>query len=288
MFVIEMIWYFVGLANMVTISFMVQASYSKNGPGFDSTGSGACTVLFGLLGILTLKELPAMVLQTFRGSGGFWVYFRDLFSIMDILQIALNLATVGLFFSSKVGMLAPVLAFPVYLKWLKLYYYLQPWKTVGPLISMVVQILLEMPWFLFIMAIIMTATANVFYLVITDSNQTDPVGFQGPLDSLFTIYQMLFLGAFETDATFTEFVILKIIFVFSTIVCSILLLNLLIAQMSDSFERIQEKAEMQRMYFLATTIARQQLGFSESKIEEFKSNPTWIHVLAPIQRGTST
>merc|ERR1712127_534141 len=112
-------------------------------------------------------------------------------------------------------------------------------KTVGPLISMVVQIFLEMHWFLFIMVIIMIATANVFYLVITDNNQTDVTGFRGPVDSLFTIYQMLFLGAFETDAAFTEFLVLKIIFIFSTIVCSILLLNLLIARMSDSFERIQ-------------------------------------------------
>ena len=118
------------------------------------------------------------------------------------------------------------------MKWIKVYYYLQPWKNIGPLIRMVVAIFLEMPAFLLLMTIDLIATGSAFYLLV----QAESVhGYENFGASYFSMYQMLFLGNYDEDVFAGHYdIILKSLFVLSTILCSILLLNLLIARMADS------------------------------------------------------
>ena len=152
------------------------------------------------------------------------------------------------------------LALALFLKWMGLLYFLQAFSSTGPLVRMVFQIIVDMRYFVSILLVAVLASASSFYALLhhstrghTHSHTDDDDGgngngsdnnsnpFRGAGHTLFFMFKMLLLGDFDTDLFLLgEYVsLLQVLFVFSMMLTLIILLNLLIALMSDSYERIQ-------------------------------------------------
>jgi hypothetical protein len=153
------------------------------------------------------------------------------------------------------------LALALFLKWLGLLYFLQAFSATGPLVRMVFQIIVDMRHFMAILLVAVLASASSFYALLHHSTRHDAhthsadyddddsngIGsgsnnpFRGAGQTLFFMFKMLLLGDFDTDLFLLgEYVaLLQVLFVSSMMLTLIILLNLLIALMSDSYERIQ-------------------------------------------------
>jgi hypothetical protein len=146
------------------------------------------------------------------------------------------------------------LAIALFLKWLGLLYFLQAFSSTGPLVRMVFQIIVDMRYFMLILLVAVLASASSFYALLhharplhsggdhdDDDNGGSPNPFRGAGPTLFFMFKMLLLGDFDTDLFLLgDYVaLLQVLFVSSMMLTLIILLNLLIALMSDSYERIQ-------------------------------------------------
>jgi hypothetical protein len=142
------------------------------------------------------------------------------------------------------------LALALFLKWLGLLYFLQAFSSTGPLVRMVFQIIMDMQYFMAILLVAMLATASSFYALLhyshlahstndEDDNGRNP--FRGVGQTLFFMFKMLLLGDSDTNLFESgEYgALLQVLFVLSMMLTLIILLNLLIALMSGSYERIQ-------------------------------------------------
>ena len=93
---------------------------------------------------------------------------------------------------------------------------------------------------------------------------------------------MLLLGDFD-DAAFAigKFqVLIKLLFFASSILGILVLLNLLIARMSDSYARIQEEAEKESCRLQATIIQKYEMIFQKT------GDHPWLHIVQPIEENT--
>lgn len=109
---------------------------------------------------------------------------------------------------------------------------------------MVFQIIIDMRHFLYILLIALFAASSAFYALLhhfdpSDGDAGNP--FRSPGHTLFFMFNMLLLGDFDMASfVFGEYeVLVQVLFVLSMMFTLIILLNLLIALMSDSYERIQ-------------------------------------------------
>ena len=131
----------------------------------------------------------------------------------------------------------------LFLKWLGLFHFLQAFSSTGALIRMVFQIILDMRYFLLLLLIALLAAGSAFYALLHNSDPGDDVSnpFRGAGHALFFMFNMLLLGDFDTDSfVFGEYrVLVQLLFALVMMFTLIILLNLLIALMSDSYERIQ-------------------------------------------------
>merc|ERR1712100_224331 len=109
-------------------------------------------------------------------------------------------------------------------------------------------------------------------------------GYDDPADALYTTYKMLLLSDFD-DGEFAigdSQILIKLLFVFSSLLGTIVILNLLIARMSDSYERIQEEAEMERLRLQARIIQKYEIFWGSAGNDE-----NFLHVVQEVGKNTA-
>eukprot|EP00050_Salpingoeca_kvevrii_P022764 m.131736 g.131736 ORF g.131736 m.131736 type:complete len:284 (-) comp9818_c0_seq6:189-1040(-) len=205
---------------------------------------------------------------------------------MDVALLVLTWATCGALLGGW-RHLAPILGVTVLLKWLGLLYFLQAFSSTGALVRMVLQIAADMRSFLAILGIAVLGLSSAFYALL--SHQTLDTGdenpFRGPGHALFYMFNMLLLGAFDTSTfVFGDYEELaQVLFVGGMVFTLIILLNLLIALMSDSYERIQDRAEIEFLMLRSRILVEQERFCSPEELA--KHAPQFLHVLVPEGSG---
>ncbi|CAM9113723.1 unnamed protein product [Chrysoparadoxa australica] len=185
------------------------------------------------------------------------------------------------------------------LLWASLLHFLRPHRSTGPLVAMLFQIVKDMRTFLLLLLIVLAGFANAFFLILATGNhqgaEEDPEGggsFSTGVRSLRDAYAQM-LGDFdleEMDSGPTP-VYLSLLWVTFMMVVAVILLNVLIAIISDSFDRVvedkipawrHEKAKVVlSSYHQLTKGRKDQLS---RYVEEFP----WIQVLLPTQEFTGS
>ena len=103
---------------------------------------------------------------------------------------------------------------------------------------------------------------------------------------LFTMFTLLVLGDFDADVFAGPYVVLvRLLFVLSMVVVPVVLLNLLIALMSDSYERIQDQADIEFQALQAGIILKIEEFLSEKDKRDEEKFPKWLHALVPAGKG---
>ena len=123
--------------------------------------------------------------------------------------------------------------------WLKFLYFLRIFRGTGYLISMIIQVMSDMRVFLSIFLITQFSFGHCFYILSLNNLIEDQFTISF-IDSVFYSYRMA-LGDFDTTKFGSvDVYIVWTVFLIATIFLQIVMLNLLIAIISDTFAKVQE------------------------------------------------
>lgn len=125
--------------------------------------------------------------------------------------------------------------------WLKMLYFLRIFKTTGYLIRIIIEVVVDMRHFLFILLLTFVAFGDAMYNINTSNK--DVFINDGYVGSILYVYRMV-LGDFDTSAFGSVAVpYMWVLFLLCTVFNMIIMLNLLIAIISESFARINEEKD---------------------------------------------
>jgi len=168
---------------------------------------------------------------------------------------------------------APLLAMASIAGWSYLFFFLLAFRLTGPMVVMIYQMLLnDVLRFCVIYLVFLAGFAQAFFVLFERS------GFGGYVESVQTCFVAM-LGDFDVEAfSNTPYVAVSVgLLVVYVVVITILLLNLLIAMMGDTYEKINEAAEMQWHLERARIVFAIENEMSSSERED-PANKYWTMV----------
>jgi transient receptor potential cation channel subfamily V member 6 len=176
-------------------------------------------------------------------------YVFDIWNVMDTAAYSLLYTGVGIHYSnrehpaqSKAANL--VHASAAVLMWLKLLHYMRPYQATGHLVAIIFKVLLKIRAFMLVLVIVVLGFASAFYAMLSNTESNKPLSYSHPDMAVRTAFAYM-LGTYELsvlDAGPSQ-VMLSILWVIFCVIVPILLLNLLIAVMSEQFSRHYETGE---------------------------------------------
>jgi hypothetical protein len=192
-------------------------------------------------------------------------YLKSFWNMLDIASVILNIAVVVLHLTDvREDDLNAVSSIAVLVLWFRLFYLLRVFSETAYLISMIQAIILEMKYFVLALLIAILAFANTFYIL----GRNDEENFAGEnvWDAFIFSYKMG-LGDFDTDGfgTVDEGLIWTLWFL-NTFIILIILLNLVIAIMGDTFDRVQETQESTMLQEFASIMRENEFIVSRKRI----------------------
>jgi hypothetical protein len=156
-------------------------------------------------------------------------YFKDFWNLMDLVRAAFMLAFIITYFASNrhYQWLLSILS---YLMWFGILYFLQAFGATSSLVRMILQICIDIRWFLIVLCLCILGTGNAFYVLLHHQSESDDF-FGNVARTLFSMFNMLLLNnSYDLGmmAVGRYNVLVRVIFVASMVFVSIILLNLLI------------------------------------------------------------
>ncbi|EGD81093.1 hypothetical protein PTSG_11041 [Salpingoeca rosetta] len=125
-----------------------------------------------------------------------------------------------------------------------------------------------------------------FRLLLRDDTTLLVEGLGDPANGLLLMFNLLLLADFDLDTFDGDYVVLlRILFVISMVLVPVVLLNLLIALMSDSYERIQDRADIEFQLLRARILREQDAWLTLEGKMDARRFPMWLHVLVPKGSG---
>lgn len=134
----------------------------------------------------------------------------------------------------------------VFFLWLKFFYFLRLFKPTAAFMRMIIEIVKDMGIFSLIYLLANLSIGNAFYILdgANNSASVEQKTYDGYLSTMMSIF-LNGLGDFDTDnfGGHENEGFVWIYFIACTVLLTLVLLNLLIAIMGDTFDRVQEMKE---------------------------------------------
>lgn len=156
--------------------------------------------------------------------------------------------------------------------WLFLLFFARTFKLTGPFVTMIYKMLLgDLLRFGIIYVIFLTGFTQAFYFLFRGNTSTQSQGFDDIGDTVLTLFQMT-LGEFKyQDFNYTKYSALtKIVFAIFMMLVPILLLNMLIAMMGNTYQMVIAKSEKEWRKQWAKIVVVLERGFSRNQLLEFQ------------------
>ncbi|GMH75040.1 hypothetical protein TrLO_g8798 [Triparma laevis f. longispina] len=234
-----------------------------------------------------------------RVADNLWDHFRDIWNVGDFLSLFSIALGYAFRFSSLNYLSTTAFAFALPLTYLNSLYFMQGFRESGKLVRMIIRIIQNIRYFLVVLTICITGFSFAFYTLYKASetekeiggsvevddggqNQVPVYGLDSPFKSLFPPFFMM-LGSFdpfEFEASLSPATTL-ILFVCFMIIINIVMMNLLIAIMGDTFDQIQENAMAEYLFCRASIILEFEEAMSKDRLENIEWFPSWLQVLVP-------
>lgn len=165
-------------------------------------------------------------------------YFTNKWNIFDVLQVTiLYTSLIFKFLLPEIENILISILYPIFL--VKFLSFTRGFKTVGPIVRVIFKMFRDIFNFMTILSVFIIGFSQAFY-ILTNKNKY----FENPFVSLITTFDMI-IGNFDT-ANFNEssyFITVNILYRFYIIISVIMLLNMLIAILENSYTKIIEEAE---------------------------------------------
>jgi len=224
------------------IIFLVYSSYLYTGPENRMNKANIAVKIASLIGVVFFFTIEFRQIRAQRKkylklqTALFWNIIDVSSNIMVLAFVICDFSAVEFETGRSVSSVAMLLL------WVKLFYFLRIFKPTASFMRMVSEILKDMSTFTFILFLAFFAIANSFYILDGGpSEKTERVSGETYSLTWLTAYQAG-LGAFGTDDydDSSHRGMLWTVFFICTFLIQIVLLNLLIALMGDTFDKVQE------------------------------------------------
>lgn len=198
-----------------------------------------CAVLF--LNALFVLNIASQIMEEYA-ENRLIAYLSDAQNIIEIGSHVIVFVAFAMRCTSRNETLtsASIMAVATVLLWFKALYYLRPFKSTGPLVRMIFFIFTSIQELSIILIIVIFGFSQAMYLL---SYQNDSLDFASPYNGIINafIYMMgnplVEQAASTSDPSLAQFLLCTFMFA-----STILLLNLLIALMNNSYNTIKSKA----------------------------------------------
>lgn len=281
---------FVALTTFVTLSFTLPTGVDRTGrsPLAINEDDGSVALEWGALPFAQVCSLLVIQFITFSYMYRQAIHLymerahalQSIWTWLAVLQIVLVEAVVVAFFtgSSWVAIAGSLLSL---VTWSRLLFYMRAHKATGALVRMIVEILKDMKFFMLILVVILLGFTNSTFVLLHPPYGDVTVSQSSILRSLVQMWSSV-MGDFETtiydDAP--DAWLLWMLFVLFTFIVIVVMLNLLIALMGDSYERVNNQKAQARQSELAGIIVDIETTIRENSSSRwFLYFPRWVHVL---------
>lgn len=228
-------------------------------------------ILFTLQIFFIAVELNQMM-RDFKG------YISSFWNIIDCTSIGFNYTLlIMVMIGSDPEAENAIAGVAVLLFWARVFYLLRVFDSTAYLVSMISAIIQDMVYFMYALIITMLAFGNAYFIL---GRNSEDENFAGKDIWDAWIYSVRTgLGDFNTDGFGTsDEVLIWIIWFINTIIIVIILLNLVIAIMGDTFGRVQETQEATKLQEFANIMRENEFLISRKQL--FK-NIKYIIVVEP-------
>ena len=192
--------------------------------------------------------LLSIIYQGFYEAKQIWYnrlyYFMSFWNLVDLISLLLNFTVC---ISDLAGIedvrFVPLSAVAVLFMYLKLFYFGRIFIMTAAMVRMVIAIIYDMRYFLMVFLLACAGFGNCFFILA--KNDTSNGIFTG--DTYFKAFLYSYrqaLGAFDVSAydAVADKHLLYFIWFFNTLILFIILLNMIVAVMGDTFDKVQETA----------------------------------------------
>ncbi|EGD81237.1 Nudt9 protein [Salpingoeca rosetta] len=243
------LFFFEGVQYLVSLCLLVFLSLTMTTFGTPPSGSHYRAVIatISLTSLAALNEVKQLLRSRSR-------YFSNIWNWLDMARAALTLSFCILHLQGDTQA-RTLLAYAVIVQWLRLLYFLLPFDSTGPLIIMILEILKDTYVFLIVLVTVVLGASNSLFVLLHHSSSgvastssfASADGFSDVALALFTSANMLLFGDYDQTLfdDSSDGISARVIFVAVMFVTLVILLNLLIAILSDSYERVQDRSAME-------------------------------------------
>lgn len=173
-------------------------------------------------------------------------YFASFWNLIDLFTIITSLVVIILDSIPAVSYEAwiPWAAISLLFLWLKLFYFGRVFTSTAALIRMIIEITFDMRYFLVLMLVAVAGFANSFYILARNDTEADPVFTGNSYGEAFLYSYRTGMGDFSVDGfEFRDLILTYSLWFLNTLIILIVFLNMLLAIMGDTFDRVQETVE---------------------------------------------
>ena len=167
-------------------------------------------------------------------------YITSFWNYIDIIPpIGICLACFFLlFYVGNDTMIRSILSITAFFMWIKLLYFMRIFKETGYLIRMITTVIIDMRFFFLVLVIGIVAFGDSF-LSIAGGNTGDDVFTSGFINSIIYTYAIV-LGGFDVTSynNSMSYILVMCLFLLCTVFNMIVMFNLLIAIISESFANV--------------------------------------------------
>ena len=233
------IFYLLVLATVVTLTVLPNSS----SPGLLHRGS--LWLLAALTSVDCVSELAALWREK--------TSYLDLWNLLDWIRLCVVIGYLATHVNGASNIQSYFLAVAVYLTWLNMISLFRPFENTGRFVVMIFAIFYDIRMLLLVMGVCLLAYSNAMTVL---AGILQDFGYSSIQASLFTGYETLFFQSYENFLLEVKNVpqagLAIAIFSLSMFFVSVILLNLLIAILSDSYERVQDSASLEMVRIRAS------------------------------------
>ena len=227
-------------------------------------GGGLWYISIILIGLQLLLNCSFVYSESKQYMTGIIEYLEDIWNFIDFTVIMTSTAAnvLRLVYWDDTPASIILLSFASVFMWFNILYFLRAFEATGPLVSMIMKISDDMKYLIFVVLLVLVGFSQAFWLV---SREDSELPF-GKLDNSLLNSFSFMLGGYDPEG-FAGAKLESFALFLSTIymlIVSILLLNLLIALMGDSYGAVKEKGLAQWRLEQAEIITEMQGSMSEA------------------------
>ena len=190
------------------------------------------------------------------------LYFSSIFSVTEIFRLSFFILGIVPALIHAKEQLSDIerlfMIIGTLLHWFGILRYLQAFSTTGPFVRMILAVISSTLMFLALVALLILGQAHALFISVPRIDGNDDGAYGSPGRAIYSSFSLALLSNYEMDTFLNaqQQTASLLIFSFGAVVCTVMFLNLLVAILSDTYERIQDRAYMEQILLQARLVER--------------------------------